>query len=224
MKNKPGPEKNSGKFVGFLRRTTRDEVELTWKDRKMMKALNLLPTEQSEVVYVRMSDMKDPTTKGIKFKVAAYLLEPKNASNQWKSVPIRLPNLGNFAKSEYLQATDDYGDATNELVANSAALDDLTSNDNSFSSIEKKFTKEMKRASRDLDILQSELAELDDEVNMMREHLTRKAEKSEELKLVKDLQGDAETAGMAALTLIGNNNESKRNCADAEVSDNCFIQ
>ena len=91
---------------------------------------------------------------------------------QWKSVPIRLPNLGNFAKSEYLQATDDYGEATNELVPNSAASDNLTSNDedNSFSSIEKKFTKEMKRASRDLDILQSELADLDDEVNMMREY------------------------------------------------------
>ena len=27
-KNKPGPEKNSGKFVGILRRTTCDEMRL----------------------------------------------------------------------------------------------------------------------------------------------------------------------------------------------------
>jgi len=192
-----------------------------------MKALTALPTQQTAVVYVRMSDMKDPTTKGIKYKVAAYLLELENAPSQWKRVPILLPNLGNFAKSEYLQATDDYGDATNELVANSAALDILTSNDenNLSSSIEKKFMKEMKRASRDLEILQSELAGLDDEVNMMREHLTHKVERSEKLKLVKGLQGDAETAVKAALTLIRINNESKRNgeehsnCAGAEVSD-----
>ena len=112
----------------------------------MMKALTSLPTQLTAVVYVKMSDMKDPTTKGIKNKMAAYLLELENAPSQWKRVPILLPNLGNFAKSEYLQATDDYGDATNELVANSAALDNLTSNDedNSFSSIEKKFAKEMK--------------------------------------------------------------------------------
>merc|ERR1719427_594000 len=231
LKNKPGPEKNSGKFVGFLRRTSCDEVELTWKDRKMMKALTSLPTQQTAVVYVRMSDMKDSTSKGIKYKVEAYLLELKNAPSQWRRVPIRLPNLGTFAKSEYLQVTDDYGDATNELVANSAALDNLTMNDenNLFSSIEEKFMKEMKRASRDLEILQSELAGLDDEVNMMREHLARKVERSEELKLVKGLQGDAETAVKAALTLIRNNNESKRwnqngekhsNCEGAEVDDN----
>ena len=58
-------------------------------------------------------------------------------------------------------------------MANSAALDNLTSNDenNLFSSIEKKFMKKMNGASRDLESLQSELAGLYDEVNMMREHL-----------------------------------------------------
>merc|ERR1719431_482341 len=42
---KHGPEKKSRKFVGFLRRTSCDEVELTWKDRKMMKALTSLPAQ-----------------------------------------------------------------------------------------------------------------------------------------------------------------------------------
>ena len=189
MKNQVDKE-----FVGILNFRKNATVDLSFLDRKIMTAVQ----ESEPHLYILVGEEVTPVTLSIKYSISTYLIEEnrKCCNGPWvEKLPLLVPNLGTDQRVGYTQGGGGGSLALRQLV-NGTDLEEkcLVNVEEVFDPLVVRFRDAMGVNMKRIVELDAMKSVIEDEVIKLQQELDDRLSLSKQMKVMKGLQDNLESA------------------------------